>query len=518
MAYRRFILKKTIQMSISTLISRCLGLIREILLARFLGAGAAADAFNTAFMLPNTLRKIFAEGALTAALSPTLVMLLRKEGKHNANALTTLTFVIIQGILIVLCILISLFAPAIVWLSAPGFSPEQIVRTTGLARVLIFFIIFASASALLASALQAAQRFFVPANSQVLMNLLFIAQLGLALYYKLPLVFLAWSILFDGIVLVLAHVIAYKTAGLAFERPTPETRAWFSQVMKKFIPCLITAGSMEISLVIDRMMASYLPEGSISLLSYSSAFLRVPLGVFIGGFATILLPRLAHVNIYAPRRLGYYFTESIKLTAWVIIPSMLLMIAFSYKIFSTFLLSKNFTIHDAIQASRLLNAFSVGLFFFALNKIAINVFYALHDTLTPTIITLVGTLCNTGLNYLFMKTYGAEGIAFATSCAAAVQAVFLVGVLHRRYKITLYTKSLRVFSIRALAQTIVFSLFFVASYSIFYSVINRLPARYVHFLLEKVGFWLWVGPLCATLGALMYMTRKRYGIRIYFLD
>lgn len=525
MKSRRSILKKTIFLGISTLASRVLGLAREFIKIRYLGVGMVADAFNTAFRLPSALQKIFAEGALTAALTPTLISVLRREGTKQASQLVTLTFLVIQAFLLLFCLLVSFNAPLIVSLMAPGFSSEAIAITSSLAAILIFFTLFVSASAMLGSALSAVQRFFVPANSQAMLNFLLVGQLMLCLYFKLSVTTLAWFIVFNGALITLWHFYAYRKAGFSLVWPESSTWHEFGMILKKFGPCIITAGSVEISLFIDGIMASYLPVGSISLLTYTSAFMRVPIGVFAIGFATILLPHMTHVALYAPKRLWYYLLESVKLVAWITIPVSLCMIAFSYKIFETMLVSDTFSVHDALRAGQLLSAFACGLFFFSLNKILVNMYYARHDTLRPTLISLIGTVINTLLNFFLMRTWGILGIVIATTASTVVQTVLFLAILHRSYKVSLPMKNIGVFLLRTVIQCIVFGLILYGIYyGIYYGMSRLSPAWEVFkmpaslFFTKKWGYWLWVGPLCATLGLLMYLTRRRFGIRIYFLD
>ncbi len=515
---RKSIVKSTLSMGMATGLSRVLGWLRDILMIRFLGVGALSDAFNTAFMLPNTLRKIFAEGALTAALSPTLVDVMRRGTFADANRLITFVFAITETALLIVCFFLSFNSDLVVHCIAPGFSPENLVLTSKLATILIYFIIFISGAAVFSSALAAAHRFFIPAIGQVILNLLLIVELLVCLHARLSVVTLASLMLANGALFLLLHWYAYKQAGFSCAWPTAETKTEFLHVLKKFLPCVITVGSMEISLVIDRMMASYLPTGSISLLYYSSQFMRVPLGMFAIGFAAILLPHMTHVAHYAPRRLWFYLLESIKFIAWVTIPASLLMIAFSHEIFSTFLLSERFTSNDVMIAARLLSVFACGLFFFSSNKVLTNIFYAYHDTVRPTIIALIGAVVNTGLNYIFMGIYGIVGIVLATTVSAALQTVLFLVILHRLHNVAIPLRRLGIFMINTSIQCAVFGLLLYCIVTGMYHGMEKLPGWWGVFFCKKIGFWLWVGPLCATLGLFMYMTRKKFGIRIYFLE
>jgi putative peptidoglycan lipid II flippase len=521
MIHRKSILTKTVQLGISALASRFFGFIREFLLARFLGVGVAADTFQAAFMVPNTLRKIFAEGALNAALTPTLIVALRAEGAAQVSAVVTMTLAITQGLLFLLCLAMSWHASTLMWLSAPGFSAQQITLGASLTQVLVFFILTVSAAATLGSALQAAQRFLMPANGMLISNILLIIQLWFCLHFHLSTLWLAYFILMDGAFIVLCNLIAYKRAGFSFALPDQATYSWFKGAAQKFIPSFITMGGVEISLVIDRILASYLPVGSISLLAYTSAFLRVPLGIFISGFATILLSRMTHIGIYAPKRIGYYLLESAKMAAWIIIPTTILMIAFSYKLFQTLLLSPTFPLESVEKAATILTTFAGGLLFWALNKILVNAFYALHDSLYPTIVTLIGAVSTTVLNLIFMRSLGVVGIALSTTVSAALQTILYAALLHYKHAVLLYWLPFVRFLLKVMLQVTLYGFLFFGVYYVLYNYLflpRTVQAPWFLFFTEGLGFWLWVGPLCSLMGMGMYVTRRLFGIRIYFLD
>lgn len=519
---RSSIIKNTIHVGASTLVSRLLGLAREVLMARYLGVGPAAEAFITAFRIPSSLRKIFAEGALSAAFIPTLVSVLKRDGKKEASKFMTLTFLVVEGALLLLCLLVWWKADLVIRFIAPGWSQallhEQIALTIILLRILIFFIFFISTCALLAGALQAVHHFTIPALSQVVMNCLFIGELALCLYYQLSVYYLAFFILFDGAVLVAMHGAAYLHS--QFMLLWPDRAAWLHvrTLLSKFLPCLVSMGAMEINLFIDQILASYLPAGSIPLIYYTSAFMRVPLGLFAVAFSTILLPHFSRVGMYAPRRLSFYLLETTKLVFWVTVPSTLLMSFFSYKAFYTVLLSDSFTLEYVNQASKLLIAFSLGLFFFSLNKILLNMYYAVHETFIPTILSLVGTVLNTVLNLILMHYFDALGIVMATSISAAIQTWLFVIVLHKKFNFQLYIKRFTDFAYRYILQLLVAGVLFYGLYWAGYAAMQQLPEYWEQFFLMSIGFWVWVGPLCGLMALFIFFTRKTFGIKLYFLN
>src|SRR3984885_5323236 len=302
---KKSIIHKTVQVAGSTMVSRVLGVIRELLTVKYLGAGIASDAFITAFKIPNSLRKMFAEGALSAAFVPAFIAVLRKDEK-KAHSLMSWGFIIFEGILLLLCELVMIFAPFVVYLIAPGFSQEQIAYTVPLLRILMPFILFISSGALLAGALQAMGQFFVPAFGPILLNIVFIIGLLICLTFHWPVEVLCFFILFGGFLLFVQHLVAYWQLNFKLGAPTVQARSAFFKLLPRFFVCFLSAGIMEISLFIDTAFGSFLPAGSLSLINYANRFMGIPLGVFAVAFSTILLPHFSRISVYAPKRLNFY--------------------------------------------------------------------------------------------------------------------------------------------------------------------------------------------------------------------
>jgi putative peptidoglycan lipid II flippase len=175
---KKAIVYKTMQIATVTLLSRLFGIVREFLMVSYLGAGATSDAFIAAFRIPNSLRKIFAEGALSATFIPTLVKTMRDHGQESANRLMTLGFLVFEGIVMLICMVAMWKADAVIHFVAPGFSPQQTAEAIPLLRFLMPFILFISSGALLAGALQSAGKFLIPALAPVALNVVLI--IGLA--------------------------------------------------------------------------------------------------------------------------------------------------------------------------------------------------------------------------------------------------------------------------------------------------------------------------------------------------
>lgn len=518
---KKSVIKKTIEVGGSTLLSRVFGLLREILKARYLGTSALADAFSVAFMIPNSLRKIFAEGALTAAFVPTIVSIVKNDNQKEANALMTTTFIFFEGLLSLVCLLMFYNAEAVVKLVASGFDPEKIILTAKLFKILCTFILFVSSSSLLAGALQAVNHFLIPALGPVLLNVIFIAAISLCLYFDLPITYLCYAILISGVASFILHLLAYFKFGFAFGPFTPAAKQELKAIILKFVPVMISMSIMEINLFIDIGFSSYLPDGSVAIINYANRFMGIPLGVFAVAFSTILLPHFARVKLQEPERLSFYLLEASKLVMWVTVPIALFMMGFSEQIFSTLFLSDRFPMERILQAKLVLIAFLAGLFFFSLNKIILNIFYVLHDTFTPMAISIAATIGNLILNMIFVSHFKATGLAIATSISGLMQTCLFIYFLHTMYRFDFHFKQAGDFIVKFIAQTGVMFALFAAVYYLFKTLILVSLVSFEtlqNFLLCKVGLWLWVGPLFMLLMIAFFKTRKYFGLKMYFLE
>jgi putative peptidoglycan lipid II flippase len=501
-----------------SLLGKILGIIREILKVSFLGVGAVSDAFVTAYKIPNSLRKIFAEGALSAAMVPTFVSIVHTEGKDMVDRLMTLAFLVFEGALLLLCALVMWQAKWVVLLFAPGFSPLQVHHTVPYLQILMPFIFFLSSSALLAGALQSVRHFFVPAFSPILLNIVFIGSLFICITNTFPVEVLCWAILFGGFLQLVLHFIVYKRMGFEFKGINKQAWIYFQHVMTKFLPCLLSMSVVEIGLIVDTAFASYLREGSISLVTYGHSFMTIPLSVVAVSLSTVLLPHLSRIVMYAPQRLGFYVLEASKFIMWICLPVIIMMGFLAEKIFLTLFLSKRFTIDQVSEAGAILLAFLVGLFFFCMHKILLNMYYAKHNTWIPTVVSLVGVCVNMGLNFVFMRLWGSMGLALGTSISFAIQVTLLILFLRVKFRITLYWKQFLRFLGYFCVQLVVIFPCVYGLYKVGEHLAQQLPQPLAHFFLEKVGFWLWTGPLCATAFLLIFLTRKLFKVRVYFLD
>lgn len=548
---KKNLVSKMVQVGASTFLSRIFGLARELLTSKYLGVGELADAFLTAFKIPNSLRKIFAEGALSAACVPTFVKIIKEDSQKEASRLMSLSFLFFEGILLLLCGLIFWQADAVIRLIAPGWyivegaqfkpsivpilgsvlswiapawyclapSSEQAYSAATYLRILISFILFLSSSSLLAAALQSVNHFFIPALSSVLLNVVFITGLLFCLKLGLSIEWLCAAIVFGGFLQFILHVIMYFKLNFTFGGITHDTFNQFKKILKKFIPCLISMSILELNLFMSTSLATYLPKGSIALIYYANRFMGIPLGVLIGAFSTILLPYFSRISTYAPKRLSIYLFEASKVIFWVTIPCTVIMSFLSEKIFQTLFLSEKFTLLHAHQAAQLLIIFLSGLFFFSLYKIILNIYYALHDTVTPCYVSLFILAINYMLCKVFASLLGVNGLALAFVITNIVHVMLFALLLRIKFNFSFYFVPFIRFITNALMQTAFLVIIFAAGYYVMQTGIYMFANQYfAHFFLNKIGFWFWVSPLCMLVGYLLIKTRAFFNLRLYFLD
>ena len=517
---KRAIVGKTAEVGFWTMASRILGIAREALMMRYLGASALAAAFLTAYKIPNGLRKVFAEGAMSAAFVPTLAATVHDEGRSAANGLMALAFLVFEGLVLLLCVLGIVYANAIIAFIVPGFTPEKIAISAECLRVVMPFIFFISSSALFAGALQSVGHFFVPAFSPVLLNVIFIATILLCKWFDLSLHYLCWGILVGGVAQFVLHIIVYLYNSFGFGAISWRDVKQLKDVLIRFLLCLPSISVMELSLFVDTSFASYLKDSAIPLIYLANRFVGIPLGVFAVAFATVLLPHFSRVVRYAPKRLSFYILEGTKLVFWVSLPIAVLMWYFAENIFETlFLCDGKFTMEHVVEAAAILRAFLIGLFFFSLNKVILSVYYALKVAWVPALIASISALCNVLFNWLLIDYLQAVGLAFATTCADIIRTLLFLLILHYGYNYKLYIGRQMRFFVCYIIQVGVMWLPFWILYRIMgYGIDMYIPSSCAWFFMHSIGFWFWVGPLSLLFIASLWITRHWFYNPVYFLE
>tara|TARA_R110001606_G_scaffold84694_3_gene192449 strand:- start:21477 stop:23171 length:1695 start_codon:yes stop_codon:yes gene_type:complete len=422
------LLASTLVVSAMTLLSRVLGLVRDVVLARLLGASAGTDAFFVAFRIPNFLRRLFAEGAFNQAFVPVLSEYRsrsRDEGHLAASKLLIDRVAgTLGGVLVLVTVLGVIGAPLLIWVFAPGFGddPHKRQLAVEMLRLTFPYLFFIALTAFSGAILNTWNRFAVPAFTPVLLNLSLIGSaLLLAPHFAegRMAVALAWGVLIAGVVQLMFQLPFLARLSLM---PVPRM-AWRDEGVRKILrlmaPALFGVSVSQINLLLDTVLASMLETGSVTWLYYSDRLTELPLGVFAIAIGTVILPSLSskHANA-APDAFSRTLDWGLRLVLLIGVPAALALAVIAEPLLSTLFNHGEFSANDVLRSAQSLRAYSVGLVAFMLIKILAPGFYARQDTRTPVKIGIIAMVANMVLNLILIWPLAHAGLALATSLAA----------------------------------------------------------------------------------------------------
>jgi len=422
------VLRNLLTVSSMTLISRILGFVRDMVIARYFGASAGADAFFVAFKIPNFFRRLFAEGAFSQAFVPVLSEAKEKHGIERVRQLVdAISFRLLLALLLVVGAGVA-FAQAFTWLFAPGFhsDPFKFALTAEMLRITFPYLLFISLVALSSAILNTYDRFAVPAFTPVVLNLTLIAAaIGLSPHFDVPVLALAWGVLLAGVLQLALHLPFLWRLGL-LPRPRPIDDPGVHEVRRLMLPALFGVSVAQINLLIDTVLASFLVTGSVSWLYYADRLMEFPLGVFGIALATVALPGLSRAAAREEWPIYRAQIDTALRLIWLVgVPASLGLMLLATPLLTTLFQYGAFGPEDVHQASRALMAYALGLAGFMLVKVLAPAFYALKDMKTPVRIAVIALGVNTVLNLLFIFPLAHAGLALATSLAAFVNAALL---------------------------------------------------------------------------------------------
>ncbi len=417
------------KVSLGTMSSRLLGLVREQVFAYLFGAGMAADAFIAAFRVPNLLRDMFAEGALSAAFIPTFTEKLTKEGRSSAFNIASivLSFLLVVVSLVVIAGII--FAPHIVNEIAGGFEDIEgkISLTTTLARIMMPFLLMVSLAALLMGILNSMGIFGVPAFAPMLLNLGMIAAGFLICpFFDPPIIGMAIGVILGGAGQFAFQIPSARRQGFKFKLNFDFKNPAFLQVIKLMIPMAIGYSATQINVFIVTRLAASLPEGSVSYLNYAFRLMHLPLGIFALAIATVSLPSISRFAAENDRaNMAETYLKALRLGLYLVIPAQIVLIFGGEAIISVLFQHGRFTYADTMGAASALAFYSIGLVAFAVVRITVPVFYAFKQTSRPIFASLASVGVNITLCYLLKDSLGFKGLALAASIAGFVNLLIL---------------------------------------------------------------------------------------------
>ncbi len=427
-----------------TLVSRITGFLRDVVFANVFGAGVGTDAFFVAFKIPNFLRRLFAEGAFAQAFVPILgeykarrdLAAVRDLISHASGTLAVLLFW--------LTVVAVAASPAVVTLFAGGFllkHPDTFELTAAMLRLTFPYILFIALTALAGSVLNTWGRFAVPAVTPVLLNLCLIAAaLWLAPHMDQPVMALAWGVLLAGVVQLAFQFPALARQGLLVRPRWGWRHEGVQRIIRLMIPALFGSSVMQINLLLDTLIASFLVTGSVTWLFYADRMVEFPLGVFGIALATVILPSLTRSHTRdEPEAFARTLDWALR---WVIllgVPAAVGLVLLAGPILATLFLHGEFGALDVRMASLALMAYGLGLLGFILVKVLAPGYYARQDTRTPVKVGLIAMAVNMTANVVFVlallhyEVAGAHmGLAMATTLSSFVNALLLFRGLRRQ--------------------------------------------------------------------------------------
>jgi putative peptidoglycan lipid II flippase len=422
-----------------TMASRVLGLIRDILFASVLGGKekAVADAFFVAFKFPNFFRRLFAEGAFNAAFVPLFTERLTKEGREPARAFAAAVAAVMVAFMLSFLALALALMPWLMYALAPGFvdQPDKFDLTVQLTRLTFPYLLFMALAALLGGMLNANRRFAATAAAPILLNIVLITVMLLVRegVLTMPGHALAWGVAIAGAGQFLWLVWACIRAGIMVRLPRPRLTPGVKRLLVLMVPGIIGAGVVQVNLVVDVILASFLPQGSISWLYFADRVNQLPLGVIGVAIGVALLPLLSrHLSAGEDAAAMQTQNRAIEFALLITVPAAVALVTIPGPIVTVLYERGAFDSVDASATTGALAAFAIGLPAYVLIKALTPGFFARQDTATPVKIAVVAMTINVALAVTLMQFLAHVGIALATACSAWINAGTLGVTLHRR--------------------------------------------------------------------------------------
>ena len=430
------LLRVLAMVSSMTLISRILGFVRDVVIARMFGAGLATDAFFVAFRIPNLLRRLFAEGAFSQAFVPILSEYKNRRGDAETRVLVDH----VAGALIIALFVVTLIgviaAPLLIYVSAPGFSatPEKFALTVSLLRITFPYIFFISLVALAGGILNTYGRFSVPAFTPVLLNLSFIGFALLAApHFDPPVTALAWAVFCGG-----ALQLAFQLPFLARIRMLPRVRLnlrheGVTRVARQMVPALFGVSVAQVSLLINTIFASFLVTGSVSWLYYADRLMEFPTGLLGVALGTVLLPSLSkHYSDRSPAEYSALLDWGLRLALLLALPAAVALALLAVPLTATLFHYGAFSATDVLATRAAVIAYSAGLIGLILVKVLAPGFYAQQDIRTPVRIAVTTLVATQIMNLILVWPLKHVGLALAIALGACLNAGLLYRALRKR--------------------------------------------------------------------------------------
>ena len=434
MSEHRSVLKSTSTISALTVVSRIFGYIRDRRIAFLLGTGDLADAYSVAFRIPNILRRLVGEGAVSAAFIPVFSNYLAEEKREDAWEFVNTVLsaaIVFMSIVVIVGILGSSY---IVGFFASGFDAEKLQSTTLLNRIIFPYIGFVSVSALAMGVLNSFGRFAAPAFAPVLLNVSIITLSYFSDYFSNPAEALSVGVVAGGLLQILIQIPSLLRTGWRLRVIWNLAHPGLRRVAGLMGPRLFGIGIVQIDILIGTWFASRMVEGSVASIGLADRVMELVLGGYVVALSTAVLPLLAwQANTNRIAELKDTLCFSMRLALFITLPATVGLILLRVPIIEVLFERGEFSPVSTALTARALMFFAVGLSAFSMIKIIVQAFYATHDTWTPVVVGVFSLIVNIVCNFLYFSWLSNGGPPLATSLAAFFDTVALVLLFRRRH-------------------------------------------------------------------------------------
>lgn len=462
---KRQLFRETLIVSSITLLSRLLGFVRDLLIARFFGVTLATDAFFVAFKLPNFFRRLFAEGALAHVFIPVLANYhYQNDRAAEKELIATITGNLALSLLLFTLIGIGI-APLLISLLAPGFAwhGTQYELAVLLLRICFPYLAFITLVAFAGGILNAYSKFAITAITPVLLNItLIIATLWFAPLLTEPIIALAWAVFIAGLLQVTLQLPALMRLGLLIKPRLNFQHSAVKQLTRRVLPAIFSVSVTQINLLLDTLIASFLTAGSVSWLYYSDRLVEFPVGILGLALGTVILPKLATAHgMNDTQAFSNTIDWGLRLAILIGTPATIGLILLAEPLLTTLFQYHKFTIHDVQLSAQSLRAYSIGLLSYIIIRVLVSAFSARQAMHTPVRYGIYAMLSSLVLNVLAIPLAHA-GLALATSLGASINALLLLSDLikNKHYQVV---QGWGVFILRILlANSVLFALLYQA--------------------------------------------------------
>lgn len=422
--------------SFATILSRVLGFARDMVIANIFGARMVTDAFFVAFAIPNMLRKLFGEGALSAAFVPVFTEQVEREGKKEAAKLAGAAYS--AQCIVLACITLGgiILSPQIVWLMVPGFAKyaEKLATTVKLTQLMFPYLFLIGMAVVAMGVLNSLKRFAMPALSPAALNLAMIgAAYLIAPRLEMPIMGLAVGVLIGGAAQLAMHVPHLKKEGMLSDLNLAIFHPRLKQIYRLMLPATAGMAVAEINMFVDRLLASFLPEGSVSYLYYGNHIVQFPLGVFGIAVGVAVLPVMSSQAAKKQyEQLKETFAFALRLVIFIMLPSMAAFFVLGKPMINVLFQRGQFSAQAADMTNIALFYYSIGLLSYAGVKVVAAAFYAVQDMSVPVKISIWSMIANVLLSVILMFPLKHGGLALATSISSTMNFALLALILRGR--------------------------------------------------------------------------------------